>query len=297
MIEVSNLSKTYGDKTVLNNLNFKVQPGVITGFVGPNGAGKSTTMKIIMGLERASGGQALIDGVPFSLAANPARTLGCCLGPDFLPERMRGADYLAYVCKVSNIPAVDIASALEYVGLEGAGKKRIADYSLGMKQRLGIAAALLGNPDNIMFDEPINGLDVDAIRWVREVFIQLAKSGKTVFVSSHIMSELEKVADRVIIIQHGSVVSDGLVSELEANSKGASDVIVKSEQANEVANLFKQHNVAFTTQDGGKIVVSGMQASDVGKLVFENGLSLYHLENRTLNLEDVFMETKEAKNA
>lgn len=295
MIEVKSLCKKYGDKTVLDNLSFKVKPNCITGFVGPNGAGKSTTMKIIMGLESATSGETFVDGAPFSMSKNPSKTLGCCLGSEFLPNKMRGKDYLAYCCEVSNISGVNVDTALDYVGLSGAGKKKICDYSLGMKQRLGIAAALLGNPDNLMFDEPINGLDVDAIRWIRELFIYLANCGKTVFVSSHIMSELELIANRVIIIQQGRVVSSGDIDELESNVNKTEEVIVKTNQLSEVVDLFKSNNLEFRSE-GNELVVSGMDASEIGRLVFTSGLSLYHLENKTLNLEDVFMETKGVSN-
>ena len=295
MIEVKSLCKNYGDKQVLKDLSFKVEPGEITGFVGPNGAGKSTTMKIIMGLEMPTSGETFIDGVPFAKSKVPSSTIGCCLGSEFLPEKMKGKDYLSYLCDAANIKNFNIEEALSYVGLTGAGNMRISDYSLGMKQRLGIAGALLGNPDNLMFDEPINGLDVDAIRWIREVFISLAKAGKTVFVSSHIMSELELIADKVIILQNGTVATQGTLADLEKNQGKEERVVIKSEQTKEVLSLFEEKGINFK-KNGDEVIVKDIKASDVGKLIFSNGLTLYHLENKTLNLEDVFMESKEVKN-
>ena len=295
MIEVKSLCKNYGDKQVLKDLSFKVEPGEITGFVGPNGAGKSTTMKIIMGLEMPTSGETFIDGVPFAKSKVPSSTIGCCLGSEFLPEKMKGKDYLSYLCDAANIKNFNIEEAISYVGLTGAGNMRISDYSLGMKQRLGIAGALLGNPDNLMFDEPINGLDVDAIRWIREVFISLAKAGKTVFVSSHIMSELELIADKVIILQNGTVATQGTLADLEKNQGKEERVVIKSEQTKEVLSLFEEKGINFK-KNGDEVIVKDIKASDVGKLIFSNGLTLYHLENKTLNLEDVFMESKEVKN-
>lgn len=295
MIEVKSLCKNYGDKQVLKDLSFKVEPGEITGFVGPNGAGKSTTMKIIMGLEMPTSGETFIDGVPFSKSKIPSSTIGCCLGSEFLPEKMKGKDYLSYLCDAANIKNFNVEEALSYVGLTGAGNMRISDYSLGMKQRLGIAGALLGNPNNLMFDEPINGLDVDAIRWIREVFISLAKAGKTVFVSSHIMSELELIADKVIILQNGTVATQGTLADLEKNQGKEERVVIKSKQTKEVLSLFEEKGINFK-KNGDEVIVKDIKASDVGKLIFSNGLTLYHLENKTLNLEDVFMETKEVKN-
>ena len=295
MIEVQSLCKVYGKKTVLDDLSFRVEPGTITGFVGPNGAGKSTTMKIIMGLEAATSGAALVDGKPFSQAANPTKTLGCCLGPEFMPQKMRGADFLSYVCRVSGIQDADVDSALDYVGLGGAGRKRISEYSLGMRQRLGIAAALMGDPDNLMFDEPINGLDVDAIRWVRGMFAALAARGKTVFISSHIMSELEKVADRVIIIQNGRVTRDGSIEELERREAKGLVVALRSTRVHEVAELVSGAGVTCKLE-GDTLLIDGMPPAQVGAMVYGNGLTLDYLEAKRMNLEELFMETKEGEN-
>ncbi len=295
VIEVQSLCKTYGKKTVLDDLSFRVEPGTITGFVGPNGAGKSTTMKIIMGLEAATSGAALVDGKPFSQAANPAKTLGCCLGPEFMPQKMRGADFLSYVYRASGIRDADVDGALDYVGLAGAGRKLISEYSLGMKQRLGIAAALVGDPDNLMFDEPINGLDVEAIRQVRGVFSALADRGKTVFISSHIMSELEKVASRVIIIQNGRVARDGSIEELERGGRRGLVVVVRSAQVHEVAKLVSDVG-APCKLEGETLFVNGMPPAEVGALAYGSGLTLDHLEAKRMNLEELFMETKGDEN-
>ena len=294
MIEVRQLRKVYGQKTVLKDLSFTVEPGVITGFVGPNGAGKSTTMKIVAGFESPTSGVALVDGVAYAQSASPTQTLGCCMGAEFLPLSMSGPAFLRYQCRTAGLKGVDVDEVLGFVGLVGVGGKRIGEYSLGMRQRIGIASALLGNPQNLMFDEPINGLDVNGIIWLRDLLRAQADAGKTVFLSSHIMSELEMVADRVIMINDGVVSASGGVEELEeaAGSAGAG-VIVKSEDMDALRRLLEDNGLAFESS-GPSLVVRGIAARDLGRLVYANGLSLDHLETKRKSLEDLYLSTKGA---
>ena len=293
MIEVRDLKKVYGDHTVLDGLNFSVEPGIITGFVGPNGAGKSTTMKIIAGFETPTSGSALVDSKPFAVAKSPTHELGTSLGAEFLPASMTGVQYLGYICTSAGIKGANIQELLEYVGLGDAGQRKISGYSMGMKQRIGIAAALLGDPANLMLDEPVNGLDVNGIMWLRGVLREQAQRGKTVFLSSHIMSELEQVIDRVIMIDKGHVVRDDTVQNLQQQSAASAAVLVRSfSQFAEIEQLFLAEGLTFEKTQGG-LLVSGKPACEVGALVFGAGLSLDHLETVTSSLEDIYLQAKE----
>jgi ABC-2 type transport system ATP-binding protein len=295
VIEVNNLKKSYKSKLVLDDITFKVEPGVITGFVGPNGAGKSTTMKIIADVEHADSGSCRVDGKQFMYSTSPKQTLGSCMGADFLPLNMSGPAYLNYISLTMGLKNVDVHEILDYVRLSGVGRKKISDYSLGMKQRLGIAAAILGNPSNLMFDEPINGLDIDGIIWLRDLFKSLAQEGKTIFLSSHIMSELEQVADRVIMLDKGKITNIGDVEKLEDESnKDNWAVLIKSEKLEDIKDLLKSKGIEFK-QDGDDLTVLGVQAEEVGKIIYSNGLSLSHIEEKKHNLEEIYLESKEPK--
>ena len=296
MIEVKNLEKAYGAHQVLKGLSFKAEPGHVTGFVGANGAGKSTTMKIIAGFETADGGEAVVDGKPFAVAQSPTHVLGCCMGPEFLPMNMTGADYLQYLCNSAGLKGVDIEEALGSVGLGGAGNRKIKDYSTGMKQRIGIAAALLGNPDNLMLDEPVNGLDVDGIIWMRDLLRAQAAAGKTVLLSSHLMSELEQVADRVVMLKDGVVVQSGEINSM-ASDTGAEglSVLIRSDELTEVRTLLQGADISFDeAQDA--LLVHGVEAKELGRMVYAEGFSLNHLETHRRSLEDIFLDAKEAGN-
>ncbi len=216
MIEISQLSKHYGSKTAVDDVSFIVRSGQVTGFLGPNGAGKSSTLRILLGLDAATQGTALIDGKLYRDLRYPLRTVGGLLdGAGPVPER-RAVDHLTWIAQSNRIPRARVREVLQLVGLEGAAKQRVKKYSLGMGQRLGIAAALLGDPEVLVLDEPTNGLDPEGIRWIRRFLRDYAASGRTVLLSSHIMTEMSYTADDLIIIDHGRIVTHGTLSEITA---------------------------------------------------------------------------------
>src|SRR5690349_20306918 len=209
MIEVSHLTKRYGSKTAVDDVSFTARPGRVTGFLGPNGAGKSTTLRILLGLDAATGGTALINGSRYRDLDCPLRTVGALLdGAGAVPER-RAVDHLGWLARSNRIPRARVHEVLEIVGLTTAAKQRIRGYSLGMTQRLGLAAALLGDPEILVLDEPVNGLDPEGIRWVRRLLRGHAESGRTVLLSSHLLAELADTADDLVIIHRGRIVAEG----------------------------------------------------------------------------------------
>jgi ABC-2 type transport system ATP-binding protein len=217
-IEVRDVRKRYGHTTALDGLSFTVRPGLVTGFVGPNGAGKSTTMRVILGLDATDGGTATVGGRPYRTLATPLREVGALLDAGALHPVRRAHDHLLWIAHSNGLPRQRATEVLGLVGLSSVARKRAGGYSLGMRQRLGIAAALLGDPPILMFDEPVNGMDLDGIRWVRGFLRSLAAEGRTVFVSSHLMSELEGSADHLIVIGRGRLLADASVAELLADA-------------------------------------------------------------------------------
>ncbi|MEU8177003.1 ATP-binding cassette domain-containing protein [Microbispora hainanensis] len=216
MIEVSRLSKRYGQKVAVNDVSFTVEPGRVTGFLGPNGAGKSTTLRVLLGLDHPDGGTALIDGRRYRDLRHPLRTVGALLdGAGPVPER-RAIDHLTWIAQSNRIPRRRVREVLELVGLSDAARQRVKGYSLGMAQRLGIAAALLGDPEILVLDEPVNGLDPDGIRWVRNFLREYAASGRTVLLSSHLMTEMADTADDAIVIAGGRIVAHGPLGDITA---------------------------------------------------------------------------------
>jgi ABC-2 type transport system ATP-binding protein len=217
MIEVRNLTKRYGDTTAVDDLSFTVRPGLVTGFLGPNGAGKSTTMRMIVGLDRPTGGDALVAGKRYADLDQPLRHVGVLLDPSAVHRGRRAADHLRWLAASNGISRRRAAELLEQVGLGGVRHKRIRALSLGMKQRLGVAAALLGDPEVLIFDEPVNGLDPEGVRWIRDLMRGLAEEGRTVLVSSHLMSEMALTADHVVIIARGRLVTETSIEALTRN--------------------------------------------------------------------------------
>ena len=214
MIEISDVSKKYGPKTAVDQVTFTARPGRVTGFLGPNGAGKSSTLRILLGLDRATSGTALIDGKPYATLTQPLRTVGAMLdGASAVPER-RGVDHLRWIAQSNRIPAQRIGEVLETVGLTDAAKIRVRKYSLGMKQRLGLAAALLGEPRILVLDEPVNGLDPEGIRTIRTFLRRYADQGNTVLLSSHLMGETAETVDDIVIINKGRIIADGTLDEI-----------------------------------------------------------------------------------
>ena len=288
MIEVRNLEKRFGDLSVLKGISFTAHDGMVTGFVGPNGAGKSTTMKIIAGLEQGDSGLALVDGVPFDEVKKPGIALGIHFSGEPFPENMTAEAILAYVASLVGAPSSRGDELLEMVGLADAKKREAARFSMGMRQRLGIAVALMGDPQNVMLDEPVNGLDPLGVAWVRDLLRSLADSGKAVLLSSHLMSELELVADDVVMLDEGVIVAAGSTRELHRSSR--SIVRVQTRQPQDVAAVLKTAGYQVHMSDNDVIDVHQAEAEDVGRVVFAAGLPLHSLTTYENTLEQTFIE-------
>src|SRR3954466_6368292 len=249
MIEAQGLTKRYGDKVAVDNLSFTVHPGVVTGFLGPNGAGKSTTMRLILGLDRPDAGQALVNGHRFRTAATPMREVGALLDAKDVHGGRTAQAHLVALCQSNGIPTRRVGEVLEMTGLREVAKKRIRGFSLGMSQRLGIAAAMLGDPRVLMFDEPVNGLDPEGIIWIRQFMQTLAARGRTVFVSSHLMSEMSITAEHLIVIGRGKLLADMSTADFIASNSRA-HTRVRSPQAEQLAAALTARGGLVTASDG-----------------------------------------------
>jgi ABC-2 type transport system ATP-binding protein len=292
MITLRGLTKRYGEKTVVDDLSFTVEPGKVTGFLGPNGAGKSTTMRMVLGLDRPSAGEVVVDGKPYADLRYPLREVGALLEAKALhPGRSAGKHLLA-MARSNGIPASRVDEVLATVGLSDVAGKRAGQFSLGMGQRLGIAGALLGDPRVLMFDEPVNGLDPDGVRWVRQLMRSLAAEGRTVFVSSHLMSEMQQAADRLVVIGKGKLLADALVDEFIAdNSRSAVSVRVPvTDDAAALAARLRAEGGTVEPGKDGELIVREVSAERIGDLAHELGVRLHRLSERTASLEQAYME-------
>ena len=313
MIEVRGLVKRYGAKTAVNDLSFDVEPGHVTGFLGPNGAGKTTTMRLILGLDYPDAGTVKIDGKQYAGLAYPMREVGALLDANAVHGGRSAYNHLLCLAQTNNLPKRRVGEVLELVGLTDVARKRTRGFSLGMGQRLGIAAALLGDPAVLMFDEPVNGLDPEGILWIRNLMKALAAEGRTVFVSSHLMSEMENTADHLIVIGRGSLLADCTMEEFIARSSGQTvrvrtpqpDLLTKaiSELAanaapdspaaatpNGPAAAAPKSQASAVTNPDGSLIVHGLTAEQVGDLAFEHGVRLHELTVVRASLEAAFME-------
>src|SRR5215831_1041657 len=289
MIEAKGLTKRYGETVAVDNLSFSVEPGRITGFLGPNGAGKTTTMRLILGLDRPTSGTVTVNGRPFGQLAWPMREVGALLDAKAVHGGRSAYNHLLCVAQTNNLPRRRIGEVLELVGLSEVAGKRSKGFSLGMGQRLGIAAALLGDPQILMFDEPVNGLDPEGILWIRNLMKALAAEGRTVFVSSHLMSEMENTADHLIVIGRGRLIADGTVAEFIAANTQQS-VRVSTPQRDQLARVAIAAGAAVRDDDAGALIVLGLTPARVGDLAFENGIRLHELTVVRASLEAAFME-------
>lgn len=287
MIEIRELSKHYGGRPAVDGLSFTVKPGTVTGFLGPNGAGKSTTMRILLGLARPSAGTTLVDGRRYAELKQPMRQVGALLDANAAHPGRSAVNHLRCLAYSNGIGNDRVVAVLEQVGLAGAARKRIGGLSLGMKQRLGIAGALLGDPQVLIFDEPVNGLDPDGVRWIRELMRSLAGEGRTVLVSSHMMSEMELTADRLIIIGRGRLIADTSVSELAEQFQQG--VWVRSPQLSELAQALTAGGGAVDTGTAGGLLVNGLEVSRIGDLAAAAGIALHEVTPRRSSLEDAYM--------
>jgi ABC-2 type transport system ATP-binding protein len=289
MIEARGLTKRYGDTLAVNDLSFDVEPGRITGFLGPNGAGKTTTMRLILGLDWPTSGTVKVNGKPFGKMAWPMREIGALLDAKAVHGGRSAYNHLLCLAQTNDLAKSRVDEVLELVGLRDVARKRSKGFSLGMGQRLGIAAALLGDPGILMFDEPVNGLDPEGILWIRNLMKALAAEGRTVFVSSHLMSEMENTADHLLVIGKGRLIADGTVADfIAANSQQS--VRVRTPQRDQLASAASASGATVRDGDGGALVLLGMTPAQVGDLAFENGIRLHELAPEQASLEEAFME-------
>jgi ABC-2 type transport system ATP-binding protein len=287
-IEVRGLTKRFGSVTAVEDLSFAVRAGSVTGFLGPNGAGKTTTLRILLGLARAGKGSALIEGRAYRDLEDPIRTVGAALEhAGFHPGRS-ARDHLRALCAMAGLPAKRADAVLAQVDLGGkAGRRRVGGYSLGMRQRLHLAAALLGDPRILILDEPANGLDPQGIRWLRDLLRGLAAEGRTVLVSSHVLSEVAQVADDVVVIARGRLVDQGPVERLTGS--GRHSVVVRAARVEELAVALRAAGAEVEPDDGGGLRVSGLGAPIVGEVALRIGVPLHALYEERRSLEEVFL--------
>ena len=287
MLKIDHLTKRYGETLAVNDLDFEVKPGVVTGFLGPNGSGKSTTMRVIIGLDRPTSGRATINGKTYDHFKAPLREVGALLDAKALDPSRSARSHLRALALANRIPMKRVDEVLEFVGVASVANKKVGGFSLGMSQRLGIAGALLGDPGILLFDEPVNGLDPEGIRWIRDFFRSLAKEGRTVFVSSHLMSEMAVSADQIIVIGRGKFITSGTVDDLTANATGT--LFVRSADAPRLAQVLSDaHGVIEPVNDNG-LSVSGLTSDQVGDAAFAAGIPVHELTPQRASLEDVFM--------
>ncbi|WP_413775634.1 ABC transporter ATP-binding protein [Micromonospora sp. RTGN7] len=289
VIELQALTRRYGRTTAVDDLTLTVRPGHVTGFLGPNGAGKSTTLRMILGLTAPSSGTATVNGVRFADRPRGLRHAGALLDAGDVHGGRSAAAHLSALARSNGIPRVRVDEVLRDVGLTSAARRRIGGFSLGMRQRLGIAAALLGDPPVLLFDEPFNGLDPEGVRWVRDLFRRLAAEGRTVFVSSHLMSEMEHCADRLVVIGRGRLIAEQSLAEFAARSTRA-NVAVRTPDPTTLAAVLEAEGADVLPADAGALVVTGLTAARIGDLALAHGIGLHELTTRTASLEEAFME-------
>ncbi|GIG68561.1 ATP-binding cassette domain-containing protein [Phytomonospora endophytica] len=292
MISLNGLTKRYGDKIVVSDLSLSIKTGAVTGFLGPNGAGKSTTMRMIVGLDRPSAGSVTIGGLPYARITEPLRTIGALLDARAVHPGRSGHAHLVALARSNGIPLRRVAEVLETVGLGAAARKRAGALSLGMSQRLGIAAALLGDPGILMFDEPVNGLDTDGVRWVRGLMRSLADEGRTVFVSSHLMSEMQLTADHLVVIGKGRLIMDAPLTEVIARSS-LTAVVARTPHAGELASRLTAAGIGVERLGENELVATGAAIERVGDIAHEAGVRLHELRTREASLEQAYQELTE----
>ncbi len=288
-IEVDGLTKRFGPLVALDSLSFTVRPGQVTGFLGPNGAGKTTTMRIILGLDDPTAGRALIGGYPYRGIIRPLRQVGSLLEAGAVHPGRSAYDHVLSVAQSNGIGRRRVTEVLRVTGLEGVADRRVKGFSLGMKQRLGIALALLGDPPVLIFDEPVNGLDPEGIHWIRQLFKSLAAEGRTVFVSSHLVSEMALTADHLIIIGRGRLLADQPTAEFtEANARA--DVLVRSPRPGDLARLLGAHGATVVAEGDDALSVRGLDAPAIADLAAGHGIGVHELTPRHASLEEAYLD-------
>lgn len=294
MIEVANLTKRFGSTCAVDDLTFQVEPGAVTGFLGPNGAGKSTTMRMIVGLDHPTEGTATINGVPYSGLERPLHTVGALLEARATHPNRSAANHLRWIAAAGGVPRSRVDEVLGLVGLSDVAGRRTGGFSLGMHQRLGLAAALLGDPEVLLLDEPVNGLDPEGIRWVRGLMQALAAEGRTVLVSSHLLSEMAQTAERLIVIGRGRLIADTTTHEF-ISGHSATTTLVRSPRLAELTAALEARGMEVVhgrdPEGRERLEIADRTPDEIGALAFEAGVPLAELAERRASLEDAFMET------
>jgi ABC-2 type transport system ATP-binding protein len=288
MITAAGLSKRYGAKTAVDDLEFTVHPGRVTGFLGPNGAGKSTTMRLIVGLDRPTSGRVTVNGRAFAEHRAPLHEVGALLDAKAVHTGRTAENHLLAMAATHGIGRRRVREVIELTGLESVARKRVGGFSLGMGQRLGIAAALLGDPATLLLDEPVNGLDPEGVLWVRRLVRHLASEGRTVFLSSHLMSEMALTADHLIVLGRGRIITDAPVADVIAGGTRSS-VRVRSPHASRLAELLAAPDIAVMRSEAGVLEVTGIEAPGIGDLAAAHGLAIHELTPQTASLEEAYM--------
>ncbi|NMR20966.1 ABC transporter ATP-binding protein [Cellulomonas fimi] len=288
MIEAHELTKRYGDKTAVDHVSFTIAPGTVTGFLGPNGAGKSTTMRMIVGLDRPTAGTVTVNGKPYAKHRNPLSEVGALLDAKAVHTGRSARSHLRTMAATHNISTKRVDEVIEMTGLTGVAHKRVGGFSLGMGQRLGIASAMLGDPRTLILDEPVNGLDPEGVQWVRQLVRLLAGEGRTVFLSSHLMSEMSQTADQLLVIGRGRIIAAGPVQEVIDSVIGAT-VRVRSPRLPELARLLERDGVTLTPADDGAIDLHGLTPAQVGDTAAAHGIPIHELSPQKASLEDAYM--------
>jgi ABC-2 type transport system ATP-binding protein len=287
MIEAMDLSKRFGRTVAVDGLTFRVRPGKVTGFLGPNGAGKSTTMRMILGLDAPTRGTATVAGRPYAELKSPLRQVGALLGADDVHPGRSGRDHLRWLAASNGLGRARVDEVLDEVGLAWVADRRVGGFSLGMRQRLGLAGALLGDPEVLLLDEPVNGLDTEGIRWVRDLLRRLATEGRTVFLSSHLMAEMEMTADHLVVIGRGRLLADAPMDDfIRAHSRP--HVHVRSSEPEVLASVLAKAGAALEVGNDGGWEVAGLSAPEIGELATARGVALHELTPRLSSLEDVY---------
>jgi ABC-2 type transport system ATP-binding protein len=289
VIEAHLLTKDYGDKRAVDDLSFTVQPGVVTGFLGPNGSGKSTTMRLILGLDAPTSGDVTVNGKHYRDHTTPLHEVGALLEARSVHTGRSAYYHLLSLAQTHGVPKRRVADLIDLVGLHEVARKRAGKFSLGMGQRLGIATALLGDPATLLLDEPVNGLDPEGIHWIRNLLKSLAAEGRTVFVSSHLMTEMALTADHLIVIGRGKLIADTSVKEFVRQASGGT-VRVRSPQASSLRELVRGESVSVTSSEPGLLEIGGLSAEQIGETASAHGIVLHELSPQQASLEEAFME-------
>ncbi|TRW43243.1 ABC transporter ATP-binding protein [Georgenia yuyongxinii] len=288
MIEAHNLTKRYGDKTAVAGISFTIEPGTVTGFLGPNGAGKSTTMRMIMGLDRPTAGRVTVNGKPYAQHRSPLSEVGALLDAKAAHPGRSARSHLRTMAATHGISPKRVDEVIEMTGLAGVAGKRVGGFSLGMGQRLGIASAMLGDPRTLILDEPVNGLDPEGVKWVRNLVRYLASEGRTVFLSSHLMSEMAQTADLLLVIGKGRIITSGPVQDVIDGVAGTT-VRVRSPRAADLADMLQRAGASVSSAEAGVLDLRGITAEQVGETAAANGIVLHELSPQRASLEEAYM--------